>query len=134
MTQIITRYRTAAAGRQYIVPNEMLVNNIVQNQTYSDSKVRVATAVGVAYWKDLDRVREVLVESPVPLGARRSFPALPFCASATAAWTWNLGFWTTIGRGHGQCPFGNQLRDLAGVPRKIDIPFRNVGSAAAAKK
>ena len=40
----------------------MLVSNIVQNQTYSDSKVRVATAVGRRHGSDLDPRAGVPVE------------------------------------------------------------------------
>ncbi|MDR3159268.1 MAG: mechanosensitive ion channel [Zoogloeaceae bacterium] len=58
VTQITTRYTVLRnlVGLEFIVPNEALVANIVQNQTFSDSRTRVATGVSVAYSSDLEKV------------------------------------------------------------------------------
>jgi small-conductance mechanosensitive channel len=62
VTQITTRYTVLKnlVGQEFIVPNEALVGNIVQNQTFSDSRMRVVTSVSVAYTSDLDKVLPLL--------------------------------------------------------------------------
>lgn len=63
--QITTRYTVVRtlAGTEVIVPNEYLVTNIVRNQTYTDSKVRVPLAVQVAYDTDLELAMRLMVEA-----------------------------------------------------------------------
>ena len=63
VTQITTRYTVLkhAGGAEFIVPNETLIGTTVQNQTYSDQRLRLATTVGVAYDSDIDAVMELLV-------------------------------------------------------------------------
>lgn len=63
VTQITTRYTVLRhpGGTEYIVPNETLIAGVVQNQTYSDSRLRLATTVGVAYGCDIDLAMELMV-------------------------------------------------------------------------
>ncbi len=63
--QITTRYTVVRtlAGTEVIVPNEFLVTNIIRNQTYTDSKVRVPLAVQVAYSTDLEQAMRLMVEA-----------------------------------------------------------------------
>jgi len=51
VSEITTRYTVLKnfAGMEFIVPNEVLISSTVQNQSYSDSRVRVAFGVGVSY-------------------------------------------------------------------------------------
>ena len=51
VSEITTRYTVLRnlAGVEFLVPNELMVSNTVQNQSYSDTRVRVALRVGVAY-------------------------------------------------------------------------------------
>ncbi len=62
VSQINTRYTVIRAldGTETIVPNEMLVASPVINHSYSDSKVRVAVKVSIAYDADLDRALAIL--------------------------------------------------------------------------
>ncbi|MDR0735755.1 MAG: mechanosensitive ion channel [Zoogloeaceae bacterium] len=62
VTQITTRYTVLRnlVGLEFIVPNEALVANIVQNQTFSDSRTRVLTSVSVAYSSDLEKILPLL--------------------------------------------------------------------------
>ncbi|MCL2021802.1 MAG: mechanosensitive ion channel [Betaproteobacteria bacterium] len=62
VTQITTRYTVLKnlVGEEFIVPNETLVTNIVRNQTFSDSILRVVTAVSVTYASDLEKVLPLL--------------------------------------------------------------------------
>ncbi len=63
VTQITTRYTVLkhAGGTEYIVPNETLISSTVQNQTYSDSRLRLTTTVGVSYDGDLELAMRLLV-------------------------------------------------------------------------
>jgi small-conductance mechanosensitive channel len=62
---ITTRYTVlrAASGVEAIVPNEVLVGSVVQNQTYTHSRVRHAIAVQVGYGCDVERAMALLVEA-----------------------------------------------------------------------
>ena len=64
VTQITTRYTVLKhpGGTEFIVPNETLIGSTVQNQTYSDHKLRLSTVVGVAYDTDLELAMRLLVE------------------------------------------------------------------------
>lgn len=65
VTRITTRYTVlrGMAGVETIVPNEMLVGSVISNETYSDTQVRIATQVQVAYDGDLERALTILVEA-----------------------------------------------------------------------
>jgi small-conductance mechanosensitive channel len=62
VTQISTRYTVLRnlVGLEFIVPNEVLMSNIVQNQTFSDSRTRAVVGVSVAYSSDLEKVLPLL--------------------------------------------------------------------------
>ena len=65
VTQITTRYTVLRhpGGTEYIVPNETLIASVVQNQTYSDSRLRLATTVGVAYSTDLELAMRLMTDA-----------------------------------------------------------------------
>ena len=65
VTQITTRYTVIRmlSGAEVIVPNEYLVNNIVRNLSFTDSSVRVALTVQVAYGADIDLAMRLMVEA-----------------------------------------------------------------------
>jgi small-conductance mechanosensitive channel len=54
---IITRDRI-----EYLIPNELLMTNQVENWSFSSRDVRVKVPVGVAYGSDLDLVERLLLE------------------------------------------------------------------------
>jgi small-conductance mechanosensitive channel len=62
--EITTRYTVvkAANGVESIIPNETLVGSVVQNETYSDTKVILAVPFQVGYEVDVERALEILVE------------------------------------------------------------------------
>ncbi|MBI3140706.1 MAG: mechanosensitive ion channel [Rhodocyclales bacterium] len=64
VTQITTRYTVlrALGGAETIIPNEVLVGSIVQNETYTNPKVRLDLAVQVAYGTDLERAMGLLTD------------------------------------------------------------------------
>lgn len=65
VTRITTRYTVlrGMTGIETIVPNEMLVSSVINNETFSDPKVRIATQVQVAYGSDLEKALAILVEA-----------------------------------------------------------------------
>ncbi len=62
--QITTRYTVlrALTGVEAIVPNEVLVGSVVQNETYTNPQVRQAVQVQVSYATDLERAMALMVE------------------------------------------------------------------------
>lgn len=64
VTQITTRYTVLRAGNgiESLVPNEALVSSTVQNETYSDSRVRHSLPVQISYADNPEQVMDLLVE------------------------------------------------------------------------
>ncbi len=62
ITDIKARYTVIRApnGRESIVPNEMLINNRVENLSLADSRVLQSTHVSVAYDSDVQKVMRLL--------------------------------------------------------------------------
>lgn len=97
VTQITTRYTVVRnpTGVEYIVPNETLVSGIVHNQSYSDSKVRLATTVSVAYGSDLDRVMALMkaAAAGLPRVLADPGPHVLLTRFADSGIDLELGFW-----------------------------------------
>ncbi len=97
VTQITTRFTVLknAAGEEIIVPNEMLVSNIVQNKTLSDSLLKTTLDIGISYGSDVDLALRIIQEcalneervlkDPAPIVLLNSFG--DFSINLT------LGFW-----------------------------------------
>lgn len=62
--QINTRYTVlrSLTGVESIVPNEMLIGSVVENETYSNSRVRLALLVQVSYDSDLELAMRILAD------------------------------------------------------------------------
>lgn len=62
--EITTRYTlvTAANGIESIIPNEVLVASVVQNETFSDTRVNVPLNFQIGYEADVESALQVLVE------------------------------------------------------------------------
>lgn len=97
VSEITTRYTVIRnpGGIEFIVPNEMLIGTVVQNQTYSDNSLRLSTTVGVAYDSDLELAMRLMVES-----AQRQPRVLPdppprvlLTLFADSSINLELGFW-----------------------------------------
>ena len=65
ITDINARYTVirATSGRESIVPNEMFINNRVENLSLTDSRVLQATVVTVGYDSDIELVMRLLNEA-----------------------------------------------------------------------
>jgi small-conductance mechanosensitive channel len=87
ITDINARYTVirSLAGRESIVPNEILITSRVENLSLADTRVWLSTVVGVAYDSDVDLVRRLLtgaalahervLRDPAPSAALSSFGA-----------------------------------------------------------
>ncbi|MCK9387607.1 MAG: mechanosensitive ion channel [Sulfuritalea sp.] len=97
VTRITTRYTVLknVAGAEALVPNELLVSSVVRNESYSDTKIRIALSVQVAYDSDLESAMEIMVAAaraqervlaePAPVALLREF--------ADSGVNFELGFW-----------------------------------------
>ena len=97
VTQITTRYTVLQhpGGTEFIVPNETLISGVVQNQTYSDSRLRLATTVGVAYDTDLELAMRLLAEAAAaqPRVLAEPGPKAFLTAFGESSINLELGFW-----------------------------------------
>ena len=97
VTQITTRYTVLRhpGGAEFIVPNETLIGSTVQNQTYSDKRLRLATTVGVAYDTDLELASRLMCAAAVaqPRVLTDPAPRVSLTQFADSAINLELGFW-----------------------------------------
>jgi small-conductance mechanosensitive channel len=97
VTKITTRFTVlrGMSGVEAIVPNEMLVGAVVQNESYSDPRMRIALPVQVAYGTDLDRAMAILVEAAAaqPRVLRDPPPKALVTLFADSGINIELGFW-----------------------------------------
>lgn len=129
VSQITTRYTVLrnAAGIEFIVPNENLVSNVVQNQSYSDSRVRVATTIGVAYSTDLEMAMGLMREAAAahPRVLADPAPAVTLQRFGDSSIDLELGFWIE----DPESGIGNVRSDInfsvwrAFRERGVEIPF-----------
>ena len=97
VTQITARYTVlrTLTGTEVIIPNEYLVSNIVRNESYSDSRVRVVVSVQVAYGTDLEQAMR-LMNAAAQAQARvlaDPAPQVLLAAFAESGINLDLGFW-----------------------------------------
>jgi small-conductance mechanosensitive channel len=97
VTQITTRYTVLRhpGGAEFIVPNETLIAGTVQNQTYSDKRLRLASVIGVAYGADLDLACRLMCEAAAAQARVIADPPPKVLLTAFAESSINLelGFW-----------------------------------------
>jgi len=97
VTQITTRFTVLRnlAGIEFIVPNETLVGNIVQNQSFTDTRVRVATTVGVSYDTDIEEAIRIMEEAARarPRVLAEPAPKALLVQFADSSINLELGFW-----------------------------------------
>ena len=97
ITDITTRYTLirSPAGRESIVPNEMLITNRVENLSLADPRVWLSTVVSVGYESDVDLVRSLLVEAALaqPRVLKDPEPSAALSAFGADGLEFTLGFW-----------------------------------------
>lgn len=130
VSEITTRYTVLRnlAGVEFIVPNETLIGTTVQNQSHTDSRVRIPVRVGVAYaTPDLPAVLALLEEIALrqPRVLRDPAPRALVLAFGESAIELELGFWipdpqegTGLIRSEIYLAIWNAFRE-----RGISIPF-----------
>ncbi len=97
ITDINTRYTVlrSSAGREAIVPNEMLITQRVENASLADNKLLLMTEVQVAYGTDLDWLRPLLAEAvaKVPRILPSPAPAVHLTTFAPDGLGLTVAFW-----------------------------------------
>lgn len=97
VSQITTRYTVLShpSGVDYLVPNEALIGTTVQNQSFSTTRQRLSTTVGVAYDCDLEQVMALMesVAAAHPRVLSEPRPKALVVAFADSAINLELGFW-----------------------------------------
>lgn len=95
--EITTRYSVIRSldGREALIPNEMLIAQTVLNHTHTDSKVRIATEVQVAYDTDIEKVSSLLLSIALahPRVLADPPPAVLLTRFADSGLDLELGFW-----------------------------------------
>ncbi len=99
ITQINARYTVvrSLAGRESIVPNEMLITNRVENLSLVDSKVNLSTVISVGYDSDVEQVSELLVLAAAAQARVLADPppAAHLSAFGADGLEFTLGYWVT---------------------------------------
>ena len=97
VSQITTRYTVlkGMTGIESIVPNETLVGSVVQNETFTDPKVRIALPIQVGYATDLEQAMAILVAAArlQPRVMDDPAPGAFVEAFADSGINLQLGFW-----------------------------------------
>ncbi|MCK6394478.1 mechanosensitive ion channel domain-containing protein [Zoogloea sp.] len=97
VSQITTRYTVlkGMSGIESIVPNETLVGAVVQNETFTDPRVRIALPVQVSYAADLEKAMAIMVEAArkQPRVMDDPGPGAFLEAFADSGINLQLGFW-----------------------------------------
>jgi small-conductance mechanosensitive channel len=97
VADIRTRYTVLRGmdGVDSIVPNEMLVSSVVESETFTNSRTRVAVQVGVAYASDVERAMALLLQAAAeqPRVLKDPAPQAFLVAFADSSINLELGFW-----------------------------------------
>lgn len=129
ITEINARYTVirSLAGRESIVPNEMLITSRVENLSLADPKVWQSTQVSVGYDSDVELVTRLLMQSASSQERvlREPGPAVALMAFGADGLEFRLGYW--IGDPENGSDNLRSLINLAILrllrEHKVEIPF-----------
>jgi small-conductance mechanosensitive channel len=97
ITQINARYTVvrSQAGRESIVPNELLITSRVENLSLADSHLHQTTVVSVAYDSDENQVIALLMEAALAQERvlRDPVPAIYLSAFGADGLEFTVGYW-----------------------------------------
>jgi len=97
VTQITTRYTVlkGLSGVEAIVPNEILVNSVVLNESYTDPLLRIALPVQISYGSDIERAMAILLDAAKlqPRVLASPEPMAFLAAFGDSGINLELGFW-----------------------------------------
>ncbi|WP_301102420.1 mechanosensitive ion channel domain-containing protein [Propionivibrio sp.] len=143
VTQITTRYTVlrTLTGIEVIIPNEYLVNNIIRNLSFTDTRVRIVLSVQVAYSTDLENAMQLMADAALRHSRVLADPApgVLLTGFAESGIDLELGFWVS----DPEAGTGNVRSEISLAILKsfrensIEIPFpqrevRILGKAPAA--
>jgi len=134
VTRITTRYTVVknVTGVEALVPNELLVSSVVQNESYSDPRMRIALPVQVAYDSDLESAMAIMVAAAQAQQRVLADPAPSVFLTefADSGINLELGFWIADGgKGTGQLRSDINLaiwREFKAVGISIPFPQREI--------
>ena len=97
VSQITTRFTVikTLTGIEHIIPNEMLISNVVKSRTLNSTSVRDATSIGVAYGTDLDLAMKLMVQAAEkqPRVLKDPAPGVLLTSFGDSAINLSVGFW-----------------------------------------
>jgi small-conductance mechanosensitive channel len=97
VTQINARYTVvrSQAGRESIVPNELLITSRVENLSLADSRLCQSTVVSVAYDSDVDQVIALLTQAALdqPRVLREPAPSIALSAFGADGLEFTVNYW-----------------------------------------
>ena len=97
ITQINARYTVvrSQAGRESIVPNELLITSRVENLSLADSHLHQTTVVSVAYDSNVEQVTELLLQAALAQDRvlREPPPAVFLTAFGADGLEFTVGYW-----------------------------------------
>jgi len=97
ISDITTRYTVirSLGGRESIVPNEMMITNIVENLSLNDSRVSVSTVTSVGYDSDVDLVSRLMLAAAraQPRVLASPEPSVALSAFGADGLEFTLHFW-----------------------------------------
>jgi len=129
ITQINARYTVvrSQAGRESIVPNELLITSRVENLSLADSHLHQTTVVSVGYDSDVDQVMDLLLQAALAQDRvlRDPAPAVYLSAFGTDGLEMTLGYWVRdIEKGQLNLRSDVNRAVLAALrAHQIEIPF-----------
>ena len=129
ITQINARYTVvrSLAGRESIVPNEMLIANRVENLSLQDSRVNHSTTVSVAYDADVALVQRLLCGAALAQDRvlREPPPSAQLSSFGADGLEFTLNYWIKDPEGgQGNLRSEVNIAVLAALrANSIDIPF-----------
>lgn len=140
VTDIKARYTVirSLAGRESIVPNELIITNRVENLSLADSRVWISTVVSVGYDSDVDVVMPLLAQATLESERvlRDPAPSVALSAFGADGLEFTVGFWIADPE-NGQLGLRSQinlsiLRSLRAHGIEIPFPQRVLHVAGAA--
>ncbi len=129
ITAINARYTIvrSIAGRESIVPNELLITSRVENMSLADPTVYQSTVVSVGYDSDVDKVQALLVQAALsqPRVLREPVPSAQLSSFGTDGLEFTLVYWINdVENGQGNLRSAINIAILQALRENgIDIPF-----------
>ncbi len=129
ITAINARYTIvrSIAGRESIVPNELLITSRVENMSLADPTVYQSTVVSVGYDSDVDKVQALLVQAALsqPRVLREPAPSAQLSSFGTDGLEFTLVYWINdVENGQGNLRSAINIAILQALRENgIDIPF-----------